>query len=229
MKLVISCEHGGNDIPKDFQKYFLNQQDILQSHRGYDPGTLDFYEKLVPVADFSECNTVSRLLIECNRSLHHPKLFSEISKKLTDSEKEYLIENVYLPYRKTIEFQIRSYIAAREQVLHISLHSFTPCLNKVERNNDIGLLYDSRKSLEKTFSEHWKNLFEQENPLINVRYNYPYLGSADGFTTYLRKQFPEYYIGIELEVNQKWVKNNAFDESIKTSLINSINRLYSKN
>lgn len=229
MKLVISCEHGGNDIPKDFQKYFLNQQSLLESHRGYDAGTLDLFKKLVPIADFSESNTVSRLLIECNRSLHHPKLFSEISKKLPDSERKYLIEYVYLPYRNAIEFQIRSYIAAREQVLHISLHSFTPCLNKVERNNDIGLLYDSRKLLEKAFCEFWKNLIWEENSLLKVRYNYPYLGSADGFATYLRKQFPEYYIGIELEVNQKWVKNNAFDESIKTSLINSINRLYSKN
>ena len=83
--------------------------------------------------------------------------------------------------------------------------------------------------LEKAFCEVWKNLIWEENSLLKVRYNYPYLGSADGFATYLRKQFPEYYIGIELEVNQKWVKNNAFDESIKTSLINSINRLYSKN
>ena len=54
MKLVISCEHGGNDIPKDFQKYFLNQQSLLESHRGYDAGTLDLFKKLVPIADFSD-------------------------------------------------------------------------------------------------------------------------------------------------------------------------------
>ena len=33
--------------------------------------------------------------------------------------------------------------------------------------------------------------------------NYPYLGKADGFTTSLRQEFQERYIGIELELNQK--------------------------
>lgn len=229
MKLVVSCEHGGNEIPKDFQPYFQNQTAVLQSHRGYDPGTLDFFEMLVPIADFSESITISRLLIECNRSLHHPHLFSEISKKFSTYEKEYLIEYVYLPYRKSIEFQIQNYIAIGEQVLHISIHSFTPYLKNVERNNDIGLLYDSRKSIEKTCCEQWKKIIKEENPLLKVRNNYPYLGSADGFTTYLRKQFPKNYIGIELEINQKWVTNNAIEESIKTSLSKSINKLYSKN
>jgi hypothetical protein len=36
-----------------------------------------------------------------------------------------------------------------------------------------------------------------------VRRNYPYRGTADGFTTYLRRQFSaRKYLGIELEVNQ---------------------------
>jgi hypothetical protein len=47
-----------------------------------------------------------------------------------------------------------------------------------------------------------------------VRYNYPYLGKMDGFTTYLRKQFISNYIGIELEVNQKYVKENKLDVEI---------------
>lgn len=33
--------------------------------------------------------------------------------------------------------------------------------------------------------------------------NYPYLGKADGFTTSLREEFQEQYIGLELELNQK--------------------------
>jgi hypothetical protein len=35
--------------------------------------------------------------------------------------------------------------------------------------------------------------------------NYPYQGKADGFTTTLRRQWPgDSYVGIEIEVNQKW-------------------------
>jgi hypothetical protein len=39
-----------------------------------------------------------------------------------------------------------------------------------------------------------------------VRRNYPYQGKADGFTTFLRRQFAsDQYAGIEIEVNQRWV------------------------
>jgi hypothetical protein len=40
-------------------------------------------------------------------------------------------------------------------------------------------------------------------PDQRIRMNYPYLGKADGFTTSLRQEFQEQYIGIELELNQK--------------------------
>lgn len=56
------------------------------------------------------------------------------------------------------------------------------------------------------------HLFKKEilalNDALNVRYNYLYLGKFDGFTSYLRKQFHENYIGIEIEVNQKFSKEN---------------------
>ena len=39
-----------------------------------------------------------------------------------------------------------------------------------------------------------------------VRRNYPYFGKANGFPTYLRRQFPpDAYVAIELEINQKHV------------------------
>lgn len=54
---------------------------------------------------------------------------------------------------------------------------------------------------------------------MNVRFNYPYLGKADGFTTHLRKKFKDNYIGIELEVNQKFAKNNQMDAYLKQMLV----------
>ena len=56
---------------------------------------------------------------------------------------------------------------------------------------------------------------KDQNPELKIRFNYPYLGKADGFTTYLRKIFPENYIGIELEVNQKFVNNNKMKSAFK--------------
>ena len=43
-------------------------------------------------------------------------------------------------------------------------------------------------------------MIKEVDPEINVRFNYPYRGAADGFTTYLRKCFPKNYVGFELEI-----------------------------
>ena len=78
---------------------------------------------------------------------------------------------------------------------------------------------------EKGFCKQMKSEIKRLNPNLKTRYNYPYLGRADGFTTYLRKRFPENYLGIELEVNQKFSKNNKLDSSIKQSLFEALGQL----
>jgi predicted N-formylglutamate amidohydrolase len=99
-------------------------------------------------------------------------------------------------------------IAHGEKVLHISVHTFTPVLNGKIRETDVGLLFDPSKALEKDFVRIWKFNLGRFSPALKVRFNYPYLGRADGFTTYLRKKYPRNYMGIELEVNQALLENN---------------------
>ena len=88
-------------------------------------------------------------------------------------------------------------------MLHLSIHSFTPTLNGENRNAEIGILYDPKQAEEKSFAATWKEQLQLNLPEYNVRFNYPYLGTADGFTTYLRKKFPINYSGLELEINNK--------------------------
>ena len=205
-KILITCEHGGNQIPEEYRKYFRTHQDLLQTHRGWDPGALELYKKFVAVgADASFFSETSRLLVELNRSRHHENLFSVATKEIPAIEKNAILEWHYEPYRKKVEETITSFLAQNHSVLHISVHSFTPELNGEIRNADIGLLYDPQRQTEKEFCARWKTTLLQENPALKVRFNYPYRGTADGFTTYLRKKFPdESYAGIELEVNQKF-------------------------
>lgn len=218
-KWVVSCEHGGNQIPFPYTSFFKEAETILQTHRGYDLGAFELYQLLVPhVADFSQHAQTSRLLVELNRSLHHKNLFSSYTKALPAEVKNEVISRYYLPYRKGIEDKIREYRKAREDVLHLSIHSFTPELNGEVRKADIGLLYDPARQQEKVFCHRWKQSLLKYWPQAVVRMNYPYRGTADGFTTYLRKRFPQAYAGIELELNQKYAGNNAVYESIRKSL-----------
>lgn len=225
MKLLLTCEHGGNIILKPYATYFKNARKELNSHFGFDFGALDLFKTLMPLADYSKFSEISRLLIELNRSLHHPKLFSNFSKELSKKEKETLINTYYLDYRNTIESTINQWIDKEETVVHLSIHTFTPILNNIKRNCDIGLLYDSRNIIEATFCTALKKQLKISESSFIVRHNYPYLGKADGFTTYLRKQFKNNYLGIELEVNQKFVKDNKMDKKIADYLYSTIEKI----
>ncbi|GAB3202090.1 putative N-formylglutamate amidohydrolase [Pontibacter aydingkolensis] len=212
LKLLLTCEHGGNDIPIAYQSLFQGNQDVLRSHAGYDIGALELYNELEPLADISFYSETSRLLVELNRSLHHKKLFSEYTQNLANSDKNFILKNYYYPYRDKVEQLVQDFVMAGRQVLHIAVHSFTPVLNGEERHADIGLLYDPKRKGEQQFCREWRQAITNQNPNLLVRNNYPYLGISDGFPTYLRKRFKEKeYLGIELEVNQKFPKGNAQD------------------
>ena len=225
MKLIITCEHGGNEIPKGFQSYFEKEEAVLNSHRGYDLGAFDVFKTLQPLSDYSNSSKISRLLIELNRSLHHPKLFSAFTKNLSKAEKSNIISSMYTSYRNEVESEIKQLINTKEMVIHISVHSFTPILNSIERNCDIGLLFDSAKKAEKLFCIQFKNNLKSLDANLYIRYNYPYLGKADGFTTYLRKKFPENYLGIELEINQNFSKNNIMGVDLKNTIHTALKQL----
>lgn len=222
MKLVLTCEHAGNEIPEEFLPLFREAVEQLNSHRGYDPGALDLFFSLKDLADFDLFQTQSRLLVELNRSLHHPQLFSEYTKQLPKTSKNAILEEYYFPYRREVEQQISDRLAQAEQVLHLSVHSFTPVLNGKTRDADIGLLYDPKREEEKEFCRRFKNALFEQDPQLRVRYNYPYLGTADGFTTYLRKKFRKNYCGIELEVNQKFVSENKMDKLLKNVIFKAL-------
>ncbi|MEQ8534983.1 MAG: hypothetical protein RIB86_24225, partial [Imperialibacter sp.] len=56
----------------------------------------------------------------------------------------------------------------------------------------------------------WKSEMKALNSNFTVKFNEPYLGKSDGFTTFLRKEFDDSsYAGIELEVNQKFYIGNG--------------------
>lgn len=224
MKLIITCEHGGNSIPKEYSPFFKTASKELQSHRGYDPGALDLFNTLKTLATYSHFSTNSRLLIELNRSLHHKNLFSDFTKELKTLEKQAIIEHYYLPYRNAIEREITQQISKKETVLHLSIHSFTPVFNGNKRSCDLGILYDSSQDNEKQWATKFKRSLQAVDSNLHIRFNYPYLGKADGFTTYLRKQFPDNYLGIELELNQKFTLQNKIPFALKNTILQAIKK-----
>jgi len=154
--------------------------------------------------------TTSRLLVDLNRSIGHPNLFSEITRRLPNVTRREILARYYLPYRNRVEMAIAEAIKHGNRVIHISSHSFTPELDGQVRKADIGLLYDPSRPGERALCQRWQASLKTKAPGLTIRRNYPYTGKADGFTTYLRRRFPtDMYAGIELEINQKYVFNSG--------------------
>ena len=210
-RVLITCEHGGNRVPRAFAAAFAGAEDVLKSHRGYDVGALTLAKLFASRCDAPLfAATVTRLLVELNRSLGHPKLFSEFARPLPLAVRRELLDNYYYPHRRRVEEWIAAEAERGRAVWHVSVHSFTPVLDGKERSGDVGFLYDPARPRELRFCLDWQTRLSEKRPDLKVRRNYPYLGTSDGFTTYLRTRFPdERYAGIELEVNQRWVGGDA--------------------
>lgn len=217
---IVTCEHAGNEIPAEYANVFHPEEDVLRSHRGWDPGALNVAEFL---AEHLNCSLhsfpVTRLLIETNRSLDSTQLFSEFSAHLSGPQKLELINEFYRSYRDGVEEEISS---LKTPVVHISVHSFTPVWDGVERKTDIGLLFDPARQLERALCGIWQRHLKVLAPNLRVDMNEPYKGTDDGFTTHLRTVFPdEAYAGIEVEINQKY-HNSQQLASIQSALLKSI-------
>jgi predicted N-formylglutamate amidohydrolase len=223
-KTIITCEHAGNNLPKKYKE--IIPANVLQTHRGLDIGVYNLAKAIAKVNDLPfYYSKISRLLVELNRSPQNPDLFSEFTNFFDENEKKMILQKYYEPYRDLIEAEILAKIRKQYSVLHLSIHSFTPVFDGVERQVDIGVLFDPQRNREHKISDIWIEELKQLFPNWSVLKNEPYKGVEDGFTTYLRKKTNDSdYAGIELEVNQKHLISAEKNKIIK-KIANSVHAI----
>ena len=220
MKLMLTCEHASNKLPAAFKKFV--PADVQKTHRAYDIGALQVFRKLVKFAkpEFSCEGKFSRLFVDLNRTITNKSAFSEYYGKLEASDmaaaKKMKASAIayWMEYRENVKKFVAKNVntskkgtksaASNAAVVHLGIHSFTPTLNGKVRNTDIGILYDPARPLERKYAQVIKDEIKRLYPHMKVRFNYPYKGTSDGLTTTLRKKFGPRYVGIEIEMNQKF-------------------------
>lgn len=202
--LVLSCEHGGNRVPARYAALFAGQAALLAGHRGWDIGALDAARRIRrALAAPLVAATVSRLVVDLNRSPRHPRRFSEITRKLPAAEQARIDARYYRPYRDVVEARVAAWAAEGRRVVHVSVHSFAAELDGRARRCDVGLLYDPARPRERNLCAAWRQALVEAAPALVVRRNYPYRGVSDGLVTALRGRFADaHYAGVELEFNQ---------------------------
>ena len=154
--IVLVCEHASAFIPEEFGGLGLTR-DAASSHAAWDIGALDVAKFLssglgAPLV----AGRVSRLVYDCNRPLDSAGAIpakSEIydvpgNVDLSDEERQRRYDLIHQPFHAAVA----NILFAQEQAMArppilVTVHSFTPVYNGVQRNLDIGYLFDSRPAL----------------------------------------------------------------------------------
>ena len=204
--VVVSCEHAGNEVPETFARLFAGQQDLLSSHRGWDPGAAELALVIARrLGATPHLYPWTRLLVEVNRSEGHPALFSPLTRPLDANQRQVLLRNFYRPHRSQVTAALEREIERNGRVLHLAVHTFTPIFDGKPRTIDVASLDDPRRPLERAFTNRFLAELHTRRPTLRLARNRPYRGWSDGLTTTLRAHFPaDAYLGIELEISQSF-------------------------
>ncbi|MEE2888554.1 MAG: N-formylglutamate amidohydrolase [Planctomycetota bacterium] len=215
-QIVVSVEHASARVPARLEGLGLPDS-WLQTHHGWDPGAALVGRFLarrfgVPL----HLGRWSRLVADLNRSSFHPRVVPKTTgtrsipanQDLSSAARQQRLAGYWLPYRTAVEADLDRVVARHGRVLHISVHSFAPRLRDQVRSNHFGLLYGPSRKLERAMADRWGGLLSEAG--FRVRRNYPYSGLEDGFCMRMRAERPpRTYLGMEIEMNQRWVRRPA--------------------
>lgn len=179
--LLLVCEHASNYIPPQLDQLQL-ADDVLQSHVALDIGALDLARQISDMLDAPlVSSTVSRLVYDCNRSFDIHAAIPEQSEvyripgncDLSVPQMIARYKNYYLPFESAISGLLAQFTGAP---LIVTIHSFTPIYQGIERELDIGIICDQDSRL----GDQMLKLAQRDSAL-HVASNQPY-GPADQVT-----------------------------------------------
>lgn len=223
--VILSCEHGGNEVPAECAHLFKDASGVLASHRGWDIGALGVAHRFAELTSFPliAC-TFTRLLVEPNRSPDSGKLFSPYTAVLDDGARAAIQREYYDRHRSSVERTIADAIAAGRRVLHVGVHSCTDELDGHIRELEASLLFDPDRASDRDACHAWNRELARVQPAWRLPFNEPYKGTDDGLTTWLRGRFPvDMYAGVEVELRQGLIlepkAQRAVGEALAASLV----------
>lgn len=214
--VIITCEHATATVPVRWREPFRAGMQILDTHRAWDPGAMVLARQLARHFDAPLFRgLVTRLLVDLNRREDAGAVFSEYSRQFTPEQRTLLLNLYHRPFRVAVQDAVEDHVRRGRSVLHLSCHSFTPVLDGRERSAEIGLLFDPARTGENRLCRAWQTALRKALPDARVKLNYPYRGTSDGMTTWLRQRYPaRRYAGIEIELNQKFAAGTPDDWAV---------------
>jgi predicted N-formylglutamate amidohydrolase len=148
--VLLVCDHASNRVPERLSGLGLNGSQIAR-HIGWDIGAAAVTRHLSGLLHASAVlSGVSRLVIDCNRSLDDPTSIPERSDgvvvpgnaRLSAHERARRAAKWYWPYHNAIAAQLDRLERTFPIVTVVSIHSFTPVMDGIPRPWPIGVLWN---------------------------------------------------------------------------------------
>lgn len=175
---VLVCDHASNRIPKVLDGLGLRPHERLM-HIAWDPGALAVALRLTELLDAPLVHsTVSRLVVDCNRTETAPDLIPVVSEltaipgnaELEPGERLTRVARYHTPFHAAITELLDRRAAAGEETILVTVHSYTPVYKGVRRPWPIGLIH----GLDTRFTRALGDALLAEWPDLRLGWNEPY-------------------------------------------------------
>jgi predicted N-formylglutamate amidohydrolase len=149
-KVLLICDHASQAVPLTLGGLGLADADLAK-HVGWDIGAAALTQELSRRWDApAVLSGYSRLVVDCNRTLGEPTSMPAVSdgiavpanRDLTAAQAAARAAACYWPYHRAVAAALDRFAAAGVAPAVISMHSFTPRMNGVERPWHVGVLWD---------------------------------------------------------------------------------------
>lgn len=152
-RVLLVCDHASKRVPAALDNLGLSEIELAR-HIGWDIGAEDVTRRLSAALDAPAVIAgYSRLVIDCNRSLDHPGLILPESDgtpvpanmRLAQEDRADRIASLFDTYHAAIREQalrLKQAMGADGAPVILSIHSFTPIMDTIERPWEIGILWN---------------------------------------------------------------------------------------
>ncbi|RST84920.1 N-formylglutamate amidohydrolase [Aquibium carbonis] len=210
--LLLLADHARNTLPEEYGSLGLPAAEF-ERHIAYDIGVETVTRELARQLDAPAllCG-YSRLLVDPNRGEDDPTLIRQLydgtvipgNYPMAPEEREKRLELFYRPWHDAVGAMTASVHAASGAApLIISIHSFTPCMQGVERPWHVGILWDMD---DRAVAPLLSAL--RRDPDLVVGDNEPYDGALRGDTMY-QHAIMHGYAHTLIEIRQDLIASEA--------------------
>jgi predicted N-formylglutamate amidohydrolase len=175
---VLACDHASNRIPAEFGDLGLTAPQRFM-HIAWDPGAFAIAVRLADALDAPlVASTVSRLVVDCNRSHDAPDLMPTISERtevpgnqgVGDNERAERVARYHAPFHSALTELLDRRRARQHATVLVTVHSFTPVYKDVPRPWPIGLIH----ARDERFTALLRDALLADDATLNVGWNQPY-------------------------------------------------------